>query len=205
MWCEAYNLIARLTEQLRSDLQFSIIDGSQNSVTPFYFPLNKEHYAHAKRSEDNQAADYKQTAKTGINNTEEEYKAVEDATKLFRELMLVSHKSYLSLVSSAAPRTWWNGLLKYSPRSQHFKGFLEPTPLPCITPGEGARRGPKRNRKRAQETASERENTPKPKCKRFIGAEMSRETLTEREKLQMKEHEKAWKTFILSWSSDQMR
>lgn len=77
--------------------------------------------------------------------------------------------------------------LKYSQRSQHFKGFLEPTPLPCITPGKGEKRGPKRNRKRTQETASKRQNTLKLKCKRVIGAEMSRETLSEKKKLKMKE------------------
>lgn len=81
---------------------------------------------------------------------------------------------------------------KYSQRTQHFKGFLEPAPLPYITPGEGEKRGPKRNRKRTQETASKRENALKPKCKRVIGAEMSRENLTE--KLKMKEK----KTFSLS-------
>ena len=102
----------------------------------------------------------------------------------------VSHKSYLSLVSSAASWTWWNGLLKCSQRSQHFKGFLEPAPLPCITPREGQKSGPKRNRKRTQETASKRENTLKPKCKRVIKAEMSRETLTEKKKLEMKEPKK---------------
>lgn len=117
--------------------------------------------------------------------------------------MLVSHKSYLSLVSSATSWTWWNGLLKYSQRSQHFKGFLEPTPLPCITPGEGEKRGPKRNGKGTQETASKRENTLTPKCKRVIGAEMSRETLTEKTQLKMKEHGAQKK--LLFWADPQIR
>ena len=127
------------------------------------------------------------------------------ATKLSKEFMLVSHKSYLSLVSSAASWTWWNGPLKCSQSNQHFKGFSEPAPLPCITRGQAERRGPKRNEKRTQETASKRENTPKLKCKRVIGAEMSRETLTEKKKLKMKEHGVQRNVFILSWSSHQMR
>lgn len=147
--------------------------------------------------------DYKQAARADIHSTEKWYITVKGATKLSREFMLVSHKSYLSLVSSAASWTWWNGLLKYSQRSQHFKGFLEPTPLPCITPGEGEKRGPKRNGKGTQETASKRENTLKPKCKRVIGAEMSRETLTEKKKLKMKEHGVPKKP--LFWADPQIR
>lgn len=168
--------------------------------------MNLKYYRHAWRSEENQVQDYKQAAGGGIRSMEEWCMSVKGATKLSREFMLVSHKSYLSLVSSAASWTWWNGLLKYSQRSQHFKGFLEPAPLPCITPGEGEKRGPKRNRKRTQETASKRENTLKPKCKKkIIRAEMSRETFTEKKKLKMKEC-RVWKnTFTLSWSSDQMR
>lgn len=180
---EACNSIVLETENLRSGLQFNIINAYQHPVTHFSLNLNLKHHVHAWRSEDTQLQDYKQAARADIHSTEKWYITVKGATKLSREFMLVSHKSYLSLVSSAASWTWWNGLLKYSQRSQHFKGFLEPTPLPCITPGEGEKRGPKRNGKGTQETASKRENTLTPKCKRVIGAEMSRETLTEKKKL----------------------
>lgn len=132
--------------------------------------------------------------------TEKWYITVKGATKLSREFILVSHKSYLSLVSSAASWTWWNGLLKYSQRSQHFKGFLEPAPLPRITPGEEEKSRPKRNRKRTQETASKRENTLKPKCKRVIGAE----------KPSQRKRNSKWKSAepekkVLFWADPQIR
>lgn len=96
-------------------------------------------------------------------------------------------KSYLSLVSSAASWTWWNGLLKYSQRSQYFKGSLEPTPLRYITLGEEGKRGQREIERERNETASKRENTLKPKCKKEM--RWFEKPLKKREKkLKMKEH-----------------
>lgn len=69
-----------------------------------------------------------------------------------------------------------------------LQGLLRTHTTALYHPGKGEKRGPKRNRKRTQETASKRQNTLKLKCKRVIGAEMSRETLSEKKKLKMKEH-----------------
>lgn len=69
-----------------------------------------------------------------VNNKQE---AQQNFPGSFNTRLSHSGKSCLSLVSSAASWTWWNGFLKSSQRSRHFKGVLEPTPQPCITPGVG--------------------------------------------------------------------
>lgn len=144
-------LVALETEkpQIRVTIQYNRWLSSPSSSL-FPFPWTTSAMYMQKDLKKNQLQDYKQAAEV----QKKWYMTIKGATKLSREFMLVSHKSYFSLVSSVASWTWWNGLLKYSQRTQHFKGFLEPAPLPCITPGEGEKRGPKRNRKRAQETAS---------------------------------------------------
>lgn len=96
-------------------------------------------------------------------------------------------KSYLSLVSSAASWTWWNGLLKYSQRSQYFKGSLEPTLLRYITLGEEGKRGQREIERERSETVSKMENTLKPKCKKEM--RWFEKPLEKREKkLKMKDH-----------------
>lgn len=98
-------------------------------------------------------------------------------------------KSYLSLVSSAASWTWWNGLLKYSQRSQYFKGSLEPTPLRYITLGEEGKRGQRERERERNETAGKRESTPKPKCKKEMRwFEKPLKKKKREKKLKMKEH-----------------
>ncbi len=123
------------------------------------------------------------------------YITVTGATKLSREFMLVSHKSFeLGLKCCFMNMMKWP--FKVLSEELTLQGLLRTHSAALYHPRRREKRGPKRNRKGTQEI----ENILKPKCKRVIAAEMSKEALTKKKekkkKPKMKER-RARKTFIL--------
>lgn len=82
--------------------------------------------------------------------------------------MLLSHKVIFELGLKCCFMNMMKWPFKVFSEEQILQGLLEPTPLRYITLGEEGKRGQREIERERTETASKRENTLKPKCKKEL-------------------------------------